>query len=220
MKLKQFFENLLKWFDEISPLMIGLIFSTIPMLIHSFYALYINEKESIPDFLRMSSSALAAIGIEFLVFLYALKGKGNNIWVAWGFFVCQIILNLLYYLAGESNLLSAANGIRVFLAITVPSSIMAYSHIITKMKEERLRLEKEKQEQFNLTTIVETTQTITEQVQEIKKKMNKFPKRTKEEIAMGLPKNKVRAYRNGKYTPVLGSDGKVIDNSNKTKIII
>lgn len=213
MKLKQFFENLLKWFDEISPLMIGLLFSTIPMLIHSFYALYINEKKSIPDFLRMSSSALAAIGIEFLVFLYALKGKTNNMFVAWGFFSCQIILNLLYYLGGETNLLSSANGIRIFLAIVVPSAIMAYSHLITKSKEE-------KQEKSNLVTIVENTQVIAEQVQEVKKKINRFPKRTKKEIAMNIPKNKIRAYRSGKYTPVLNVEGKVEDSKPKTKIIV
>ena len=217
MKLKQFFEDLLKWFDEISPLMIGLLFSTIPMLIHSFYALYINEKESIPDFLRMSSSAMAAIGIEFLVFLYALKGKGNNIWIAWGFFLCQIILNLLYYLAGESNLFSAANAVRVFLAITVPSSIMAYSHLITKIKEERLRLEKELKTQQTINTISETTQAIVTSVAEIQKNVKRFPKRTKEEIALNIPPKYVIRYRKGTWKPpITDANGNVI----KTKIII
>lgn len=214
MKLKQLAIDFLNFLKGLPPVLLGVILEILPMILHTTIALMENEKEGVPVWVTFPISLLTAIAFEFLILLLVIRSTKNNIKLSWSLFIVQILINVLYYgNVIDNTFYFSTNIVTYLLALIVPTGILIYSHVVAEQQ-------RVSQEQSNLTTIVETTQTITEQVQEIKKKMNKFPKRTKEEIAMGLPKNKVRAYRNGKYTPVLGSDGKVIDNSNKTKIIV
>lgn len=214
MKLKQFVTNFLEFLKGVPPVLLGVILETLPMVLHTCIALMENEKEGIPIWVTFPISLLTAIAFEFLILLLVIRSTKNNIRLSWALFVVQIFINILYYgKVVDNTFYFSSNIVTYLLALIIPTGILIYSHLVAEG-------EKEKQEKSNLVTIVENTQAIVEQVQEVKKKINRFPKRTKEEIAMNIPKNKIRAYRSGKYTPVLNAEGKVEDNKQKTKIIV